>query len=228
VNGVRPNVVILAGPSERGDADAAQQAASTLGFRPPFDSAHAVAVVLPGFERRAELLKSATPLRAPWMVDVVARLRADSMLIAAAAASMARAAAMSSQDSGRTLVIARTNSGPPAVVATEGSIDGRDRLLLFTFDASSLTTAALVAATTRALSTAAPVTEMDQSTIADDVLRSWQREPTSSVAIADAGTGASDGRWFWMVALVLLALEGWVRRVRKEQSVSQVMHDRAA
>jgi hypothetical protein len=69
---------------------------------------------------------------------------------------------------------------------------------------------------------------MDPSTVADDVLRSWQREPASSVAIADTGTGASDARWFWMVALVLLALEGWMRRVRKEQGVSQAMHDRAA
>ena len=228
VDGVRPNVVILAGPNERGGADAAQRAASTLGFRPPFDSAHAVAVVLPGFERRSELLKSATPLHAPWMVGVVARLRVDSMLIAAAAASMARAAAISSQDSGRTLVVVRADSGRPAVVAAEGSIDGRNRLLLFTFDASSLTTAALVAATTRALSTAAPVTEMDPSTVADDMLRLWQREPASRVAPADTGAGASDGRWFWMIALVLLALEGWVRRARKEQSVLQVLHDRAA
>jgi hypothetical protein len=160
------------------------------------------------------------------MVDVVARLRADSMLIAAA--STARAVGATAADTSGTIVVARADSGRPAVVAAEGPLDGRDHLLLFTSDATSLTTAALVAATTRALSTAAPVTEMDPSTIADDVLRSWQREPTSSVAIADTRTGASDARWFWMAALALLALEGWMRRVRKEEGVSHVAHDRAA
>jgi hypothetical protein len=225
-DGARPNVVILAGTSERSEVDAAQRAASALGARPPFDSTHAVAIVLPGFERRSELVTSATALRAPWMADVVARLRADSLLIAAA--SIAHAVATSAPDSAVAIVVARTDAGRPAIVAAEAQLDGRDRLSLFTLDVSSLTTAALMAATTRALSVAAPLREMEPSTVADDVLRSWQREPASTVASEDNVTGASDARWFWMVALALLALEGWLRRERREQTPSQIAHDRAA
>jgi hypothetical protein len=114
------------------------------------------------------------------------------------------------------------------VLAAQGHLDGRDGLLLLTLDAGSLTTVALMAATTRALAAAPPVTEMEPTTVDDDVLRSWQREPSSSVAPENNATGASDGRWLWIVALALLALESWLRRDRREHSVSQVARDRAA
>ena len=77
------------------------------------------------------------------------------------------------------------------------------------------------------ISIAAPVTEMEPTTVPDDVLRSWQREPDASAAHISTD-GASDGRWLWIVALVLLGLETWLRRARREEVQSPVVRDRAA
>ena len=161
------------------------------------------------------------------MTDIVARLRADSMLIGAASAETASRA--DAGDSVGKLVVARFETGKPAVVAVQGQVDGRDRLILVPpVDASSLTSAALIAATTRALSIAAPVTEMEPTTVSDDVLRSWQREPDASATSHISTDGASDGRWLWIVALALLGLETWLRRARREEVVSTMVRDRAA
>jgi hypothetical protein len=224
--GGRSSILILAGAAERSGAEAAQRAAAALSVRLPVDSSQAVAIVYPGYERRADILKSATPLRAPWMTDVVARLRADSMLIGAASAETASRA--DAGDSAGKLVVARFAAGKPAVVAVQGQVDGRDHLILLpSVDASSLTSAALIAATTRALSSAAPVSEMEPSTVPDDVLRSWQREPDASAAQGSTD-GVSDGRWLWIAALALLGLETWLRRARREEVMSTMVRDRAA
>lgn len=224
--GQRSNILILAGAGERTGVEAAQRAAAALSVRVPVDSSQPVAIVYAGYERRADILKSAAPLRAPWMTDIVARLRADSMLIGATSADTPSSA--DSGDNVGKLVVARFATGNPAVVAMQGQVDGRDRLILMPFvDASSLTSAALIAATNRAVSIAAPVTEMETTTVPDDVLRSWQREPDASAA--RVGTdGASDGRWLWIAALVLLGLETWLRRARREEVQLPVVRDRAA
>ena len=224
--GGHSSTLILASAAERSGIEAAQRAAAALGVRLPVDSSRAVAIVYAGYERRADILKTATPLHAPWMTDVVARLRADSMLIGAASTDASRGEA---SDSVGKLVVARSASGMPAVVAVQGQVDGRDHLILLpSVDASSLTSAALIAATTRALSIAAPVTEMEPTTVPDDVLRSWQREPDASATSQVSTDGASDGRWLWIVALVLLAVETWLRRARREEVVSNLVRDRAA
>jgi hypothetical protein len=211
--------------SEHARADAAGRAAATLGVRPPFDSSHAVAIVYPRFERRAEILKVATVLRTPWMADVVARLRSDSMLIAAASA----ASRVTGEDSDAALVVARTTAGSPVVTAMQGVVEGRGRLVLLpSVDAGSLISAALIAATARALSTAPPLTELEPATLPDNVLQSWQREPASTTSPTDAENSSSDGRWFWLLALTLLAVETWLRRPRAEPVMSNVQHDRAA
>ena len=220
------SILILAGPSERNGIDAAQRAAAALSVRLPIDSSKSVAIVYAGYERRADILKSATPLRAPWMTDIVARLRADSMLIGAASAETA--SNVGAGDSVGKLVVARLATGKPAAVAVHGQVEGRDRLILVPFvDASSLTSAALIAATNRAVSIAAPVTEMEQTTVPDDVLRSWQREPNATAAHVSTD-GASDGRWLWILALALLGLETWLRRARREEVQLPVVRDRAA
>ena len=180
----RSNILILAGAAERSGIEAAQRAAAALSVRLPLDSSRPVAIVYPGYERRADILGSATPLHAAWMTDIVARLRADSMLIGAVSAETAYARRCRRQRrEARGCSLRRREA---AVVAVQGQVDGRDRLLLVTsVDASSLTSAALIAATTRALSSAAPVTEMEPTTVPDDALRSWQREPDASANVAN-------------------------------------------
>jgi hypothetical protein len=223
----RPNIVMLAVPAERSDVQAAERAADAVETRAPFDTARAVAIVYSSYEHRSELLATSTALRIPWMADLVARIRADSMLAVVAAFA---AHTIAATDTNGALVVSRAEDGRPLVMAREGKLDGRDRLLLVPFaNAGSLTSAALIAATTRALSMPLPVTELEQSFIADNLLATWQRAPAARVArTADARSGSSDGRWFWVLALALLAVETVLRRARPQSTVTAIQHDRAA
>jgi hypothetical protein len=226
---VRPsddNPLLLTGAAERSRAEAAQRAARAIAVRLPLDSARPIAIVFPGYEQRAALLRSASPLRAPWMTGIVERLAADSMLLAAAAGTtIAR-----SDDQG--LVLARSAAGQPVVVAAQGQLDGRDRLLLFaSIDPGSLASAALIAASTRALSLAAPATELEPAVLSDSVLASWNRNPSDNAsARSDTGgsSGESDGRWLWVVALLLLGLETFLRRALPAAQSTPSAYDKAA
>ena len=106
---------MLAGSAEAARADAALLAARTVGVSLPLDTSHAVAIVYPQFEGRTELLRTATSLRVPWMTDVVAKLRADSLLVHAAN----DVSLSSNADSVAGLVVARTSAGRPVVIAAQ-------------------------------------------------------------------------------------------------------------
>jgi hypothetical protein len=69
---------------------------------------------------------------------------------------------------------------------------------------------------------------MEPTTVPDDALRSWQREPDAGATSQVSTDGASDGRWLWIVALVLLGVETWLRRARREEVASNMVRDRAA
>lgn len=223
-------VLILAGADERVRADASARAAATVAVRSPLDSAHVVAIVYPQFAQRAELLRRARALYARWATDLVARLRADSMLIAAAAS-----ATPSSVTDTTGLTVAKTESGRPVVIAKQDSVEGRDRLLLFSFaDAGSLMSAALIAATARARSMAPGLAELEPTILSDATLLSWQRPPAADAPArtnAPVHPGTSDGRWLWILALGLLALEMWLRRsapAARAARLSPDASDRAA
>ena len=102
------------------------------------------------------------------------------------------------------------------LITRQDSSEGRDRLLLFSSaDAGSLTSAALIAAVTQARSMASPLAELEPSLLSDETLTSWQRAPAADAPARNNGNanpGTSDGRWFWVLALALLALETWMRR----------------
>jgi hypothetical protein len=54
--------------------------------------------------------------------------------------------------------------------------------------------------------------------IPTDVLKGWSREPASLSADAWRQSDDSDGRWFWLAALVLLGLESWIRKRAPRQA----------
>jgi hypothetical protein len=91
-----------------------------------------------------------------------------------------------------------------------------------TEQAASLMAAILGAAAPPVVSEA----EREPDTLGSRRLEGWQRtgSPASSAARSD---NHSDGRWFWLIALVLFGVEAWVRRRPTEPSVESV-HANAA
>jgi hypothetical protein len=100
---------------------------------------------------------------------------------------------------------------PPLVLAARHGEPGREQLLLLVqADASSLVSAALIRAVSRAAASPAPIAELEPSTIPTNVLAQWERPGRSGPA--SGLSGASDGRWLWVLVLVLLGLETAMRR----------------
>lgn len=89
------------------------------------------------------------------------------------------------------------------------AIEGNNTLVLFTSSIpGTLPAAQLVTTILRATAQPAPE-EFEPEVLADDVLKSWEREPAQGAAIPD---DASQGRWLWLLVLLLLGIESWLRR----------------
>ena len=222
--------VILTATSERASAEAARAAAlATVADRPTPD--RPIAVVYRGFEGRDALVRDAKSVDSAWHGDVLASLRRDSSLAAVARSiEVPRDSGFDGSNRTAFVVVSRSRSGVPLVVATRGTVAGRDRLLLFfQGDAGSLASAALIAAAVEATATTPPATELDPTAIPDATLSAWRR-PAARATLQEAGGdgSASDGRWFWIVALLLLALETWMRRVRQTARRTEAVNERAA
>jgi len=140
------------------------------------------------------------------MIGVVLRLARDSTLAVAAANDSAIAQAPGG------IVIARDARGAPSVVAAR---DGTRLLLFENANTASVTSVALLSAAMRADAANSPAGEVDPGTTPDATLATWQRvaapAPVSRTANAQ---DASDGRWLWMIVVLLLAVETWMRRDR--------------
>jgi hypothetical protein len=222
---------IFASANEKSHAEAALRAAGTVPVALPLDSNSVIGVVEPGYEPRASLLANSIRPRRAWMMDIVARLAADSTLVEAGR----RAAIVSTLGDTNAVVVARTDSRQPVVLAAENAAEGRERLLFFSLvDAGSLASAALIAGIRHASSMAPPAQWLEPSTIPEAQLARWQREPSVGsfprrTSGDDATDGDSDGRWLWLAALALLALETWLRRERGATTTNnEVARERAA
>jgi hypothetical protein len=198
-------------PNDRLLGAAAARAALSLGVPLPLDARQPVGVAYIKLG-----LPKTTPIDQPWMTTIAARIRADSTLIAATS----RIAAIAADTSG--LVIARDSANRPAIVAKRG---GDELLLIAGFEPASLASAALLSAIAKARSSSAPAVP---ALIAPELLARWQRTPGAGDS-ASALNDESDGRWLWVVALMLLGLETWMRRARRvPQSTTEIARERAA
>jgi hypothetical protein len=201
--------LVLAGAAERSRAEAAMQAATVLGGGPP-DTTRPVAIIYKEYGRRSDLLQRAKPVGRPWMGEAVARLHANPVLTDAAA--MAEVPTDTSAYGSRFRVVARTAAGLPVVLASQGAEGSTDRLDLWLLaDAGSLASAALIAAADEATSTAPPASELEPDVLSRELLRRLER-PAGSPG-RPAAEGQSDGRWFWLLALLLLGVEQVLRSV---------------
>jgi hypothetical protein len=226
------DVSSLAGSGERASADAALVAARAFTVLAPADSAHPIAIVHRQAERRATLLARAKPLRSPWQGDAIARIQRDETFIAASADAVVidDDQRVDSASATPLAVVSRTREGRPVAVAAAGEIDGREHLLLFLrVDAGSLASAALISAALRANSPGIPSLELEPATLSRETLIPWMRPSGAGPARLYGGdTTSSDGRWFWLTAIALLAVEWRMRRSRRIQPALEVRHERAA
>jgi hypothetical protein len=227
-------VLVLSGSGERTAANAAVAAAVAFTVVPPTDTARSIAIIHRQFEQRAQLLAAAEPLRVPWQGDALARLRRDPTLLAAAAAADiigdgADDVRFDSANVAPFVVVARTRAGRPVALAAAGEVEGRQRLLLFPrIDAGSLTSAALIGAALRAASPVVPATELEPETLGRETTSTFSRPLAVNPGRLYENTGASDGRWLWLAAIALLAVEWRMRRSRRTHPVIDVRHERAA
>jgi hypothetical protein len=216
------NPLLLAGRDETRRASAARSAAATLSASMPSDSSRRIVVLYKEYPAWSTLTATARPIDQPWMGDVVARLLATTTLTDAAMAAVPVKDPSLNDD--RFIVVARDSAGAPVIVASRGEIAGRTVLQFSVLaDAGSPASAALLASLPAALSAHAAGSELEPNAIPPGVLSRWQRR--AGPPIATGPEGDSDGRWLWIVALVLIALESYVRRTSKTRPTEAAVPD---
>jgi hypothetical protein len=86
----------------------------------------------------------------------------------------------------------------------------------------------LVTAARRASSPALRISGIGSRRIPRELLASWERPPSAGKSVPNTvNDDRSDGRWFWIAALVLLGIEYVLRRQPESPMVSEE-HARAA
>lgn len=146
---------------------------------------------------------SPQPVRTPWMVPVVLVLR-DSRLL---------------RETG--------------VDATSGESDGVLVIETRIAAASALAPAVLRAVMLAARPAAVADAEAETATLPDVDLAAWSRPPAAVTGRVGVAVDEGDARWFWMAALILLFLEGGIRRAPRrgaqpEHAGKEAVHADAA
>ncbi len=199
----------LVGPGETALASASLRAANSIGVPATSASRDSVTFIFPTAPERATLRARATPLRAAWMIALVAQLRESTLL--------AQLAADGPGTSDTLTAAVRSLRGAVRVAA---AADG-NKLLFFVDDSVASTFSAALAATVlRLQERATPMSEKEPIAIDPIRLASWERAAGVGGSVPGTGTETSDGRWLWLVALLLLGVEWWLRRRAAEVPVA--------
>jgi hypothetical protein len=206
-------VTTLAAAGESDQLRAARDAAHALGVRLPVDTATPVTVVYPGTRDDVTIRRAAQPLATASIAALAARIADDSLLLAAAWND--GSVPIDSAQPAPFVVVAMRRGGGAAVLAAESRVRGRASLLLLVHAApQSVLSAALLTAVDRARSLAPPPQEEGQVTIDAGTLSRWRR-PAPARSALPPGTArdrTSDARWLWVLAMLLLLYEAWLRR----------------
>ena len=215
-------VTILPAPT---DDDAVRATiAAVRRLHPTGRTSHNVTVLFPGAAAATAVGDEGSRLTAPWQGDLLLALRRDQLLADAATHATATPCAVTG-----TPVLHNERGEPLAmIVAAVPGVPG-EAVIASCVAAGSIAAVALVSAAVSALS-ASSFGELEPSVVPDERLRRWERPPTS---VAPRGTDETspDGRWFWVVALLLLLVEEWVRRRAPRKSIDAglpVRHERVA
>jgi hypothetical protein len=219
----KTDLLLFAADAEKTLAESARQVALQIVAPPVSDTSMAIAIVYAGSPEFSALTKSATPLNKTWMGEFIQRLTYDN---AFRSAMRTVENVTDTTVTNPLFVVARNSVGHALVFAARDNISNRDRLVLFArIGAGTVASAQLIAAAYGASASAWTASEQETRTLSDATLMALEREamqvaPARASINGSAGNSASDARWFWAIALMLLALEAYMRRERTRVAVS--------
>lgn len=181
----------------------------------------AVTIVTASYGERDALMLTARMPSEAWMLQSVLALRGDALLQELAANIVADSEIFPQAG---IAPIARARNGHAIVNAAEAEINGESRLLLFTHANTGVEIiASVIAALRSSVESHTSYAELDPARLADSTIARWNREPSSeprvSATDASAASTESDGRWLWLVVLVLLTAESLLRRRTRQSAV---------
>lgn len=209
------SVVVLSGAEDTG-AVRASLAAVRATTRLLRVSGRRVAVIFPRYSARREFAERATLMDSVWHGDLLIALRRDKVLAAAAEAAIVTPAC-----DARGVIIARNVRGDVVATMVKSPPGAQHGVLVFAcVEPGSLAGTALVAGTITALDPVPAMQELEPQFVPDETLRQWERPPTEVAPRAPEET-SPDGRWFWVVAILLLLVEEWLRRRSPRKALSE-------
>ena len=206
-----PNVwpiEVFASPEDRGAVDAARSAVLTERvWAPPADRLVRLFVA-----PRNVAGPDAQPVHMPWIADAIARIAHDADLQTAAARLPRGVTGASFTGPAWQTIAAAADGRPVAVAAAAG-----DRLLIASAaPASDVVTPLLMRSIVNALALAPEVRNAEVVPIADAVLTAWSRPSSAPAAPRIGSVDEDDRRWLWAIAVLLLAVETWIRRASRQ------------
>jgi hypothetical protein len=212
-------ITLLASSEERSQAELARTAALEIGAPRLADTVKSVSIVYPGAATYMELIRNAKAPNQRWMGDLIGRAQASPLL---SAALLATPAIPDTIITAPFVVLARDANGSAAVFGAQAMVGGREQFVFFarTKPGSALS-AALIATIQQIVSVSSVIPEIEPRTLSDSAISALQRVPGQVSGVQRfsnsdyASADASDARWFWVLALALLAVEALMRNARR-------------
>jgi hypothetical protein len=198
-------LTVLTAPG--GDTAARASVAAVADQYPRAMSSHSIAVVFPGYAGTGGLIRQVTSLREPWQGAFLLALHRNRLFRentgAAGSSSCPPPVGTAQLRNARGSAVAALGAGQPG---------SPYELVVFScLQPGTLASTALLAAIVDAAGPDARYDELEPTTLPDELLRQWER-PSSDVAPRGVDTSSPDGRWLWLLALLLLGVEQWWRR----------------
>jgi hypothetical protein len=212
-------LTVLTAP--RDDSAARSSIAAVADRSPRARSTHSIAVVFPGYAGTGDLLRQVTPLHEPWQGEFLLALHRNHLF----RDNTRGAETFSCAPDGAALL--RNGRGSAVAALGAGRSGSPYELVVFSCLApGTLAATALLAAVVDAASPEDRSGELEPTTVPDETLRQWER-PSSDVAPRGVDTTSPDGRWLWLLALLLLGGEQWLRRNTRRRVPEAMIAERA-
>jgi hypothetical protein len=217
-------IVLSSAETDRPMLDAAVAAVRDERVWAPSPNHRARFVVIDAAATASPALAAASAIQQPWMAEAIVRIVRDRDLQSAATAVGAGSSdPRFSAAPWQTLVSA--GDGRPLILAAAADAQ---LLVVSAAAAKELITPVLLRTVANAVAEPADLQRAEVVPIPEQVLRGWARD-AGPVAAPRLDTIVDDGRrWFWLSALLLLALETWMRRSRTSVAIQAEEQSRVA